>query len=124
MKGNADRGLGDVILRRNRLDRFDRSKRQYKMIGSNDENELCLVVYRQFLRRTMNQDRFIFLADPQRPAIAAFLKVFGESVRVRIDFDSGAVSADRAFHNFLHLCYVGLNSITGSHYIRVSERRQ
>jgi hypothetical protein len=47
---------------------------------------------------TVNEDAPVVLGGPQRFAVAAFLEVFGESVRMGVDLNAGRAFANWAFH--------------------------
>jgi hypothetical protein len=69
-----------------------------RVIGSRGFVGSGLLIDGQMGDGTVNEDAPVVLGGPQRFAVAAFLKVFGESVRMGVDLNAGRAFANGAFH--------------------------
>jgi hypothetical protein len=68
----------------------------------------------------VDDDAPVVFGGPQRFAVAAFLKIFGESVRMGVDLDAGRAFANGAFHFCapLYVFDMVLFNMTGGKYTR------
>jgi hypothetical protein len=103
-EGRREKGEGRREKGEGRREKGEKKRPHRSPVGSDADGlsdrgvEAGLLIDGQVGDGAVNEDAPVVLGGPQRFAVAAFLKVFGESVRMGVDLNAGRAFANGAFH--------------------------